>query len=760
MNAHAVALRRGKAGPVQSFSTARLANPGANAQLRGTLCGDLSPAIRSQILADPGNVHQFAGVFGESVGYFTRPVLALDAAGTHWFVGSFTDTIGEPHPAKVGVPEFTSFFTTIVRRADALALGLAIHPAAPDTLEGRRNGGVALAASMDRLNFPMPDNPVDGDFPVVVALPAFFPMEAGKSFPHLFRLDDALSYRDTYLAFEVWRCGWQYILANNEGKSVTRSGPLFHLPQFNLGAGIADPFVNLTISGPDAPTMTASLMTPTAGLFAQVRAQLLAWSDTIWAELGSTMAPEPDAPAAAAVAPGGGGFTLEQFGVVMDRFAPKEKTFAQAGRTAARYKLLLAGEPADGNDCATLPEMSAAFNTYLSIPNSATAAEELKELFKSRLTIANDSTLASEKDVTLEPSNMTVAFSDRVRTYGLLTDKLVTVSLTGAQNQLGLIHFLTPDRTALALVAACDQGAATLLMSNSTSSTAMLDASKSSKLYCGGRLQSFRHVYEAVCNFRCFLSVAVEDLVSPMVVKKLLEYVALLQGRDGRGFFESYRNTPHLAVHPYQDCQSIYSAFARVGSESTLYGAVGLGQPISWANYRGAIDVADALIADLRAIINGNGLGKFAGVPTCALWFSAMSLATPSKDAAAGGAHGESKRQRTSGTPPKVVTAEETERRKKLGLLVFNPVEAGSTTLPNCSVYHKRAGARSPERLCLNFMTRGYSCGHSDCKLAHIVHLGNLGPAEQTKLSEFVRKQKGMSWAPDRGPAIPAGTTG
>ena len=152
------------------------------------------------------------------------------------------------------------------------------------------------------------------------------------------------------------------------------------------------------------------------------------------------MAPEPGTLAAPVVAPGGGGFTLKQFGVVMDRFVPKEKTFAQAGRTAARYKLFLAGEPVDGTDSATLPDMSAEFTSYLSIPNSATAAEELRELFKSRLTLANDSSLASEKDVTLEPTNMTVAFSDRVRTYGLLTDQLVTVSLTGAQNQLGLIH--------------------------------------------------------------------------------------------------------------------------------------------------------------------------------------------------------------------------------------------------------------------------------------------------------------------------------
>ena len=52
-----------------------------------------------------------------------------------------------------------------------------------------------------------------------------------------------------------------------------------------------------------------------------------------------------------------------------------------------------------------------------------------------------------------------------------------------------------------------------------------------------------------------------------------------------------------------------------------MYGAVSQGEHVNIANYQSALNVADGLISDLHAIIHGNGLGKFKGVPSCASWF-------------------------------------------------------------------------------------------------------------------------------------------
>jgi hypothetical protein len=83
----------------------------------------------------------------------------------------------------------------------------------------------------------------------------------------------------------------------------------------------------------------------------------------------------------------------------------------------------------------------------------------------------------------------------------------------------------------------------------------------------------------------------VEDLTTPLVLLKLLEYLALLVDRPGRQasgrlFFEAHHKlAPHLTAHPWQDLQSILSAFVRVFTDSTLYGAVTPGEPVAASNY-------------------------------------------------------------------------------------------------------------------------------------------------------------------------------
>jgi hypothetical protein len=114
----------------------------------------------------------------------------------------------------------------------------------------------------------------------------------------------------------------------------------------------------------------------------------------------------------------------------------------------------------------------------------------------------------------------------------------------------------------------------------------------------------------------------VEDITAPMVLQKLLEYVTLLVDRRGRTVFEINSQKPHLAMHPWQDIQHILSAFLSVATSADLYNTVTRGGDIGLANYANALAVADRQIQDLRAILYGNGLGKFNGLPYTAPWFS------------------------------------------------------------------------------------------------------------------------------------------
>jgi hypothetical protein len=105
-------------------------------------------------------------------------------------------------------------------------------------------------------------------------------------------------------------------------------------------------------------------------------------------------------------------------------------------------------------------------------------------------------------------------------------------------------------------------------------------------------------------------------------------------------------------VHPWQDLQTILSALCRIAMDSTMHMAVSHGEPIASINYQSAIDVSDALISDLQAILNGNGLGKFAGSPTCSHWFPQVSFATGVSPPSTPSTGGNLKRQKKQVAPP------------------------------------------------------------------------------------------------------------
>ena len=93
------------------------------------------------------------------------------------------------------------------------------------------------------------------------------------------------------------------------------------------------------------------------------------------------------------------------------------------------------------------------------------------------------------------------------------------------------------------------------------------------------------------------------------------------------------------------------------------------------------------------------------------------------------------------------------ERRKQLGLLTFDSAVAGTSRLPPINVYHKTKNAKTPERLCMKFLTRGYACESANCKLPHLATIDVLTAASKTKLIEFVKKQSGIAWAEGKAPA-------
>jgi len=410
-----------------------------------------------------------------------------------------------------------------------------------------------------------------------------------------------------------------------------------------------------------------------------VAAAIGPWSDQVWIELGGQL--KPDFPARPPLA--GEAFLAQTFCNAIEPLVNKDKEFRLFSRTVARLRLLLGGNPLDdldSTDLADLPPLKKEFLDYLRMASGVSAADELKELACTAVRESNSSRVCTSKDVTFDEDVITLAFSDRICTFQFVGDRLVSLSKTHAQSSLGILQFLTPVRAALAQVAEGDAAVKTLVMANASNSASQIDATKNSQMYSGGKVDSFRSLYESVCNFQLLCSLATNDPNQSLLVQKLVEYTDILVDVSGKSFWEAYRNHPHLAIHAYQDLQHILSAFVVVATNSTLSKSVESGNQVTLGNYSTALAVANGHIHNLRAVVNGNGLGSFRDVPHCSTWFGHSPSATHSAPNPHGvgdrGAPDASRAAPGRATPADL--AEVTERLGTLGSLEFDASAPGA----------------------------------------------------------------------------------
>jgi len=73
-----------------------------------------------------------------------------------------------------------------------------------------------------------------------------------------------------------------------------------------------------------------------------------------------------------------------------------------------------------------------------------------------------------------------------------------------------------------------------------TDDKAQLDASKSSTVYSGGRLEDSRDIHLAVCNLRAFFLTALPIPEECLVFKKLFQYLKVLSSPDGRNWLTAH----------------------------------------------------------------------------------------------------------------------------------------------------------------------------------------------------------------------------
>ena len=752
-------VARGRASDTRHFSKARFPDPTKARLVVETLSNKLDEDRRDQILNDSSICSQFAFPWDSQVCFLTRPeYVSVPGSTSTAVLGSASDRLGNVYPVLVPKVAFQGFFTSLVRKDDAEHFSLAQHPTAPDSIRGPPPPATAddatpspVQASTDRLQFPL-ESDEDQHSPVIAALPYFLPLPPGCSFPEGTAVDTTPGkFRDDFRLFEVWLQAHRYARLHNSSQSVTQGGPMF-LPA-DLKTSQA-PFHGLAIV--DKLDTTPTTVSPVGPLGHRCTARLESWADDTWALLGMQahpITPEKD-PSPGQPQDTDNPSPSSGHGALAAPTAKEKAQAKTAATVAAGYRLAFARLPSsDSVDLrhVILPSLQSDFKEVLDSPKPQDACVELKQILTGKLGEANISDLAMSRDVTLEPQICTLSLSNCIRSFHWLDVPLVSTNKGTMETMLGLLHFLTPDHQALLAQVSREVANGPVVLSHVADDKAQLEASTKSRLYTRGRLTSGKDIYHAICNFVLVADLLVDGGRSSMLVTKLVRYANALNSAEGRRFLQTFANHPYLPIHLFQDVQHIITLYFRVAQSHSLRTQVKQGQSVETSNYTAVSRAADLVIDNLNNVILGSGLGRFEGCPHAHSWFSApapshVPRSPPTVD------QPPAKRQRGGAATP--LDPDRITKAKASGVLVFDPLAAGTKELPLCSVRDTRPGSKTPERLCMPFMTRDHFCSEPNCPRPHISNLKRLSSDKKREsLAHFVSKTPGLSWSPGHAPS-------
>jgi hypothetical protein len=237
-----IEFARHAAGNLTTFSGAYSLTSARLQRTAAFLAAGTPLMLKSAILGDPSLTIQSMAVANGRTVVHTCPVMATDATSTPIYLASLGDDLAQATPVALATSIATDMVVTLVRHADAVALGLPGCAAVPGQLDPPPSGdGVVDQAGIDRLHFDASGG--DSDAPVFAVLPSVYPLALGEV-PFLQSITDPLDNPATLsCGARVWFDGLRYLATFNAGQSLHSHPLLFNavdlpaelFPTSNLG---------------------------------------------------------------------------------------------------------------------------------------------------------------------------------------------------------------------------------------------------------------------------------------------------------------------------------------------------------------------------------------------------------------------------------------------------------------------------------------------------------------------------------------------
>jgi hypothetical protein len=205
-----IEFARHAAGNLTTFSGAYSLTSARLQRTAAFLAAGPPPMLKGAILGDPSLTIQWMVVANGRTVVLTRPVVATDSTATPIYVASLGDDLAQAIPVALATTIASDMVVTLVRHADAVALGLPGCAAVPGQLDPPPSGdGVVDQAGIDRLHFDASGG--DSDAPVFAVLPLVYPLALGEV-PFLQSITDPLdSPAALSCGARVWFDGLRYL---------------------------------------------------------------------------------------------------------------------------------------------------------------------------------------------------------------------------------------------------------------------------------------------------------------------------------------------------------------------------------------------------------------------------------------------------------------------------------------------------------------------------------------------------------------------
>lgn len=791
-------IEKGKTSPITTISGAPVFDEDKHENIMSTMHKNADVDFINQVTDN--QCIQVAAISGGRLLSlsFCKIMRVSDDAHLYALTASCSDSLSTPAPCTFDRSILQEKFVAIVPKTYAQRWHLPTSTIDPEDI-GSRDGSVE--GSLGRLAlegyFPLPteDDGDDAGF-AFAGLPRLFRLTPGKPIPsgtNLDELGDTLA--TSYPELHVWCCAQRWLADKNNNRGITSNdGLMFPEDVVNVDCQNPGPLHGFVFA--PNPQVTITMLGPADGLYHRTLTHVTDECDKLYRDLGTTMDPDPTPPQGDTLpnsntnANTGLTDVLSQIGGIFDKCTDRFSDLATSSKTAenkeradlakTKMKLMFARitENTGNPDAKRLtPGQLTDYGTDMfSKTRHATIQNSVKQAFK----LANDQAGASDKAtddmVSLKEAIVNAKFTQCMMEMQFIDQPLNNLTEESLTNALSLLAFLPvhgevsapPTEQTLQVLSTDDQ----------------LDQVRKSKIYIKGTCHSPTHLRMMIASFVKFWGILITDVEHSALMTCLLEWFEALKQPYTKDWFsqiEEHQVAPVLANLAATISSDVMRPFVRLSLSTDYRRAIEKGDPISAEGLQRAIDGHKTALREFALCVNRGTPGlmytqpprlmEHLNVPVVRsaprrvgfvdLTTNHASAGDTSKPAAKAKDSKREGKNRTSssaasgGSDKNKKPKTSVEDRKKLGILIYKKdgtvPDAPPQQPPDIRTKAWNTKGRF-EKLCMAFLTRGFTCTNDGCQKAHLANLGQVNGKTKEKIKAFVDSTDGVSFAQGMAP--------